>query len=336
MKLTNFENLKDLTQGISENTQGELSTHLGNNVYSPLDDGLGMYNKAVTRFDTYRDNTVSMNEAVEYVYDIKPIYDRLDVIKNYLRAKLKQVNEKEKKAEETFKPDHRVDSALGFMRGGEGGDDSEYRSIKAVMNDAKFPPPLSTDITFKDKGQFLNILKQLFKNEDSETLQHIISSASGFISTFDIDSVREFIDKIDSEIDRGKLYSGDLNNHDREKALHLIVGDMMRYILRNFDNTDDNVDLATDYESVVNYAIEQWLPKVSAARSTNDWIPKEMHEESDKPRLGEIPQINAGEVREALLAEFEKGGANIDVLRNLYLGEDVKEENKPAFERQGK
>lgn len=334
MKLTNFENLKDLTQGISENTQGELSTHLGNNVYSPLDDGLGMYNKAVTRFDTYRDNTVAINEGVEYVYDIKPIYDRIDKVQNYLRSKLKQVNAKELKDQENFEPDPRASSALGFIQGVDGKGGEEFAALKSAIHDSQFPPSLSTDIKFKDKGKFLAVLKQLFKDEDPKTLEDMISSASGFISTFDIDSVRDFISKVESEVDRGKFYSGNINKDEREKALHMVVGDMMRYILRNFDKTDDNVDLASDYESVINYAIEQWLPKVASARSKNDWIPKDMGETSDEPMLGDMPKINASEVREALLAEFEKGGVDINILRNLYLDEDVSEENKPAFERQ--
>lgn len=329
MKFSNFENLKDLGQEIEANTQGELATHLGNAVNDPIDDGLGMFNQAVSQMMTYGDHQVSINEGVEYAYDIKPIYDRLDKITAYLRNKLKQINEKEMEKNKDFEPDPRTSSALGFI-GAEDKDD-EFKALRAAMKDAQYPPSLSTDIKFKDKSKFLNVLKGLFKDEDPETLKGLISSASGFISTFDINSVRQFIAKIESEIDKRKFYSGNVSKQSREQNLNLLVGEMMKRILITYGE-----NALQDHEKVVNDAIAKWLPEIAKNYAQKDYINSDIKEKSDKPNLGELPDISIAEVREALNKEFSTGGNDIDVLKNLYLGEKVGKLNTPAFERPAK
>lgn len=325
MNINGYENLKDLTQGIADNTQGELSTYLGNNVNSPIDDGLGMYNRAVNDLFTYGDHRVSMNEGVEYAYDIKPIYDNLDKITAVLRAQLKRINAREMEANKDFKSDPRIGSALGFIDDENG----EFQALKDAMDDAKHPPSLSTDIKIKDKTKFLNVLKQIFKDLPSDQLQHLISSASGFISTFDIESVREFISKIETQAEEGKFYNGDINKQERDTTLNKLVGGMMTYILRNFDDTE----MDSGIESIINYSIDQRLPKLANSIRDNEWIELPMDEQSTKPNIGSLSTISIEEVRNAILNEFNTGNADYNVLRKLYLNEELPENEKPSFER---
>lgn len=322
MNLNGFENLKDLSKNIENDTQGELCTHLGNSVNSPIDDGLGMFNKAVTVFDTYRDNTVAINESVEYVYDIKPIYDRLDVIESYLSNKLKQVNEKEMQERESA-PISDDKSEIAFLKhlSDETDGVEDFGALKAAINDSQRPPSLTTDIRFKDKNKFLSLLKMLFKNEDPKVLDKIISSASGFISTFDINSVREFINKVNEKVHSGKFYQGDIDKDERSKQLNLLVGDIIRYVLRQFDGSDDDIDLTSEYESAVNFSINEWLPKAVKHRaSDNKWIDVDMEESLTGPK-DDLSKITVDEVRESVLNEFRKSGPSVSVLRQLYLDE---------------
>lgn len=331
MNINGFEDLKDLSQSIEETTQGEMSTHLGNNVNTPLDDGLGMYNRAVNDLFTYGDHQVSINEGVEYAYDIKPIYDNLNRITAVLRNQLKKINEKETEVNRDFKPDPRIDASMGFITGKE---DDDFSALKSAMVDAKHPPSLSTDIKIKDPTKFLNVLKQIFKDLPSDQLKRLISSASGFISTFDIESVREFISKVESQVEQGKYYNGDVNNDTRDKDLQMLVGDIITRVLRSFDGSDDDVDLETDYQSAINYTIDEWLSKAVQARAnSSEWIEADIKEKADKPMSGDKPMISVEEVRSAVMNEFESGGRNLNALRDLYLGEKATGEDQPAIER---
>jgi hypothetical protein len=188
MNINGFEDLKDLSLGIEDNTQGEMSTHLGNNVNAPIDDGIGMYNRAVNDLYTYGDHQVSMNESVDRTYDINQINSNIGMIDKLLTSQLKKINEADSMSNSVDTIPH-INSALGL-------DDVSGDELKSAMDGSRKVPQLATEITIKDKSKFLTVLKQLFKNLPDDELTNLISGISAFISEYDITGVRELINEV--------------------------------------------------------------------------------------------------------------------------------------------
>lgn len=196
MNINGFENLKDLSQTIEDNTQGEMSTHLGNNVNTPIDNGLGMYNNAVNELFTYGDYKVSVNESVEYKYDINQINSNIDRIDKVLATQLKNINATTSKSDDVKQNPH-IDSVLGI-------DGDKGEELKTVMSESHKPIELTTEIKIKDKNKFLNVLTSIFKDLPEDELKSLISGISAFVSEYDITGVRELINEVKTKAGNSK------------------------------------------------------------------------------------------------------------------------------------
>lgn len=200
MKINAYEDLKNITHDISDNTQGELCTYLGNNINSPIEGGLGMYNRAVNDLFTHGDYTIPINEGIEYIYDIKIIYDNIDKIRNAFRNQLKKINGNQSNSNMKHNDTNQIDGLpIPSLFKSFNDDEVDFTAIKQAINAGKRTHSLISDIKIKDKTKFLNTLKEMFNELPSDQIQKLISSISGFISTFDIKSVRELLNKLKSE-----------------------------------------------------------------------------------------------------------------------------------------
>ena len=195
---SNFDKLLDLTKGF-EPSSGAQCDSLGNNVFSPISAGLNDFNKGVGFMTKFGDYSIPINEAVEY-----------------FKAKLKEMNTNEIARNKNYKGEKDLGSSIGFMQGMDGEPtQDEQEAIKLMAyneHESKFPPPLSTDIPIKSSQEFIKLLSEIYKDLDSDTLNKILQSASGFINAFDINSFRNYIETIKEEIQNRNF-----SNIEREK-----------------------------------------------------------------------------------------------------------------------
>lgn len=212
---SNFDKLLDLTKGF-EPSSGAQCDSLGNNVFSPISAGLNDFNKGVGFMTKFGDYSIPINEAVEYVYDTKLLHDHIQPVEQYFKAKLKEMNTNEIARNKNYKGEKDLGSSIGFMQGMDGEPtQDEQEAIKLMAyneHESKFPPPLSTDIPIKSSQEFIKLLSEIYKDLDSDTLNKILQSASGFINAFDINSFRNYIETIKEEIQNRNF-----SNIEREK-----------------------------------------------------------------------------------------------------------------------
>jgi len=199
---TNFYNLLDLTKSY-EPSNGEKCNEFGNNVLQPVAGGISDFNKGIATMSPYGSYSVALNEAVEYEYDAQLLFDHLKPLEEYFANKLKEKNQEEMRLYKSTK-DKNFGSAIGFMQGLDGDVNDEeanvIKSLKHVEHESQFPPILSHDIEFESKHNFLNTLKTIYSNLPDEMINNIVANASGFISEFNINSYRKFINTIKEEV----------------------------------------------------------------------------------------------------------------------------------------
>ena len=199
---TSFDNLINLANSI-EPSYGEKCSSFGNNIYNPIDGGISDFNKGVVTMSPYGNYEIALTEAVEYEYDTQLLFDNLKPIEDFFKNKLKEQNRYELQLHKTQTSKPNYNSAIGFMRGNGDVESDEKEVINDLQNvehESKYPPVLSNDIQFESKHAFLNVLKHIFAAMPDDKLNTIINNASGFISEFSINSYRNFIDIVKSEI----------------------------------------------------------------------------------------------------------------------------------------
>lgn len=207
---SSFDKLLDLTKGF-EPSSGSQCDSFGSNVFAPIDSGLNDFNKGVGFMSKFGDYSVPLTEAVDYVYDTQLLFENLKPLEDFFKSKLKELNTNEIAKNKNYKAGKNLGSSIGFMQGIDGDPTEDEQEVIKLMqyneNESKYPPPLSTDITFKTSQEFLNTLREVYKNMDSETLNAIIASASGFINAFDINSYRKYIETVKDEIENRNFSS---------------------------------------------------------------------------------------------------------------------------------
>lgn len=200
---TAFDNLLNLSKSF-EPDEGEKCNEFGNNIYQPIDGGISDFNKGVVTMSPYGNYNIALTEAVEYEYDAKLLFDHLKPLEEFFKQQLKEKNKEEINIHKSYPADKNYGSAIGFMQGIDGDMTDEekesVKSLKYIDHESKFPPVLSSNIDFDSKYSFLSTLKNIYSDLPADVVNSIVANASGFISEFNINSYRDFINKVKSEI----------------------------------------------------------------------------------------------------------------------------------------
>lgn len=202
---TAFDNLLNLSKSF-EPDEGEKCNEFGNNIYQPTNGGISDFNKGVATMSPYGNYNVALTEAVEYEYDAKLLFDHLKPLEEFFKQKLKEKNKEEINIHKSYPSDRNYSSGIGFMQGVDGDmNDEEKEVVKSMQHaerESQFPPILSNNIEFESKHAFLTTLKNIYSDLPPDVVNSIVNNASGFISEFNINSYRDFINTVKSEISK--------------------------------------------------------------------------------------------------------------------------------------
>ena len=92
MKPSSFENLKNLSQQISDNTKGVRATHLGNNVRRPIESGIEQFNNAVRLIDKFKPRIIAESAGRgDYIYNLEAII-YFPLLKQIHQTRMKELN----------------------------------------------------------------------------------------------------------------------------------------------------------------------------------------------------------------------------------------------------
>lgn len=158
MNLSGFDDCMKAASEIQGNTQGERTGHLGNRVNSPVDS-----NDHIAQFNAGLDAMSNFN--VNHIPLSESGSFDFDV------KKMKRA----------------VDSIRTWLK-----------SKLLTENGYKAMGGVKSDVSLEDKTSFLKDMAALFVELDDEYKNDLIRSLSAYITSYDIKSVRELLNKLDA------------------------------------------------------------------------------------------------------------------------------------------
>lgn len=287
MKISSFDKVRELSQQIQTNTTGEPCGVFGNNVNSPIDNGLNEYNKGIG-FMTYGNYKVPVTEAINYSFDVGILKDNLGLLKAFMNKHLKELNSRIRTQPRQL--DQRASVISQFAKSmpefEKIGSQMDYEDANQVDN------IVNIDIT----DQFANQLRKIYSTYfgTPKQLEKFVMSAIGVVAQYNLKTWDEFINKVESLSKAGILHPQDINpeaSH-KEMAIDKFKSDVISSMLTKYSDEElqkDILDLA-EKESAIVYADHKW--------SRNN--------------------ISQAELTNAVINEIRTGGVDLDVLKNLY------------------
>lgn len=309
MKPSSFENLKNLSQQISDNTKGVRATHLGNNVRRPIDSGIEQFNNAVKSIDKFKPRTITESSGRgDYIYNLQAIIPFFPLLKQIHQTRMKELNSVPVK--EASKPDY-----AGLVPASGNPVDGNIGITDVRIDDKKGAPFLA---------QFHRIVRNTASKDASPTdVDGLMQNLISYIRENEITLEGTLIYKIKSDVDDKKFHSTIDPAYIKRQHIQRYVDRVMKKVICG----QDSDEISESYESLIDWAINEVSDEIDALNREHEMHPEKFKGTHNDTMYGlvdkatNIDDVTYDEVYNATLKEFQTGGAtpeNIATLKKLY------------------
>jgi hypothetical protein len=309
MKPSSFENLKNLSQQISDNTKGVRATHLGNNVRRPIESGIEQFNNAVRSIDKFKPRIIAESAGRgDYIYNLESIISFLPLLKQIHQTRMKELNSVT--IAEASKPDY-----AGLVPSLGNPVDGNIGITDVRIDDKKGAPFLA---------QFHRIVRNAASKQASPVVvDGFMQNLLSYIRENEINLEGTLIYKIKTDYDDNKLHSTIDPAYIKRQQIQKYVDKVMQKVVCG----QDSDEIAESYESLIDWAINEVSDELDSMNQKYRENPEQfkgklndvMHPLVDKATNPD--EVTYDEVYNATLKEFQRGGAtpeNIALLKKLY------------------